>query len=387
MSDLYNFNENQKNYPSNRDYNRAYGIGDDLEDTKYFGNPSYDSSRLGRITMSPRELENFRNEELQRLKNKDRYQGQLNQMREERSLDLQAGKDFFQSLYNSGEGAIGKTAFGNVRQERSGDLADILQRRRDALGGLDSTEGNALREASLRGLTSQQQSSARNLRGSLGNLRGGAAAAAQADLANQGQNQRAQMEQDLLLQNVNIRNQALNDFEGTLSRAEQDELSRQQYNQAQAAREMSARGGAQLGFANLGQAERNQLFGQINAENQADATRASGGGGGMCFITTAVCDYLGIPDDENNTILNVFRKFRDEHMGGKESDLVKEYYRIAPLMKDQLECDYKELHNIAVTEIIPAYYCIRTDQPEDAKNIYLGMVTRLAGKYEIGLEL
>lgn len=52
----------------------------------------------------------------------------------------------------------------------------------------------------------------------------------------------------------------------------------------------------------------------------------------LCFITTAVCDTLGRPDDCYE--LNSFRKFRDNYLlkqpGGKAQ--VQEYYLIAPLI-------------------------------------------------------
>lgn len=61
--------------------------------------------------------------------------------------------------------------------------------------------------------------------------------------------------------------------------------------------------------------------------------------GGFCFITTAVCEHMGLPDDCSE--LQTLRNFRDTYMtkgvGAKaRAKLVKEYYEVAPGIVDGL---------------------------------------------------
>lgn len=112
------------------------------------------------------------------------------------------------------------------------------------------------------------------------------------------------------------------------------------------------------------------------ANKQADAqARAAGGGGGMCFITTAICETLGLPDD--NPILNTFRKFRDEQLGGKQA--VQEYYEVAPKIIARIkelgaEDTYYEILSIW---LIPALQAIHNKDYRLAEEIYTEMVCNL----------
>lgn len=114
------------------------------------------------------------------------------------------------------------------------------------------------------------------------------------------------------------------------------------------------------------------------AKEQANATRAAGGGGGGCFITTAVCDYAGLPDD--CAFLNTFRKFRDEHMGGKDSETLKQYYAEAPAIVEKVNA-HAEKDNIwaVVLELylVPAFFFIMKNQIEEAKEVYTQMFNYL----------
>lgn len=114
------------------------------------------------------------------------------------------------------------------------------------------------------------------------------------------------------------------------------------------------------------------------AERTAAATPSSGGGS-MCFITTAVCDTLGLPDD--NAILNDFRKFRDEHMGGKKG--LAKYYEIAPKIVAAIDgVDSDEIYyDILITWLLPALKCIRAGEIKEAENIYTLMVISLENDY------
>lgn len=73
----------------------------------------------------------------------------------------------------------------------------------------------------------------------------------------------------------------------------------------------------------------------IEAQRAAQAQTADSGG--MCFITTAVCEYMNLPDDCEE--LQILRKFRDEYLL-KDEELKKyvdEYYSLAPGIKTALE--------------------------------------------------
>lgn len=286
--------------------------------SKFQGTPTVNTNRFGEIPLSQKETARLREREIDEAQRRQRVLAERELIRQDRDKDLSAGRDFFDRIYGSGGGqdSLGKKAFySDIRDTRSNELRDILSRQKDlttttsdigealkrrraALGGLDSVEGQALREQAMRGLLSQQDSARRNLRGSLGNLRGPAAAAAAAQLEQQAGVQQSQLEQDLLLKNYQIQQEALGNFEqaaqaeearianrlGQLGQAtfqlEQDELARQKFNISQAGRELAARAGSELGFANLGVAERNQILGQLAAEDLAEATEQSGGGGG-----------------------------------------------------------------------------------------------------------
>lgn len=119
------------------------------------------------------------------------------------------------------------------------------------------------------------------------------------------------------------------------------------------------------------------------AEKQADATAKSGGGGGGggCFITTAVCEGLGMGD--NNIILNTFRKFRDDFMGGKNSAELKEYYRIAPLIVPHIAGKKEVLAEILSGYLLPAYGALREGRAKDAHDLYKQMVINLKKTYSI----
>lgn len=51
---------------------------------------------------------------------------------------------------------------------------------------------------------------------------------------------------------------------------------------------------------------------------------------GLCFLTTAACDYMGLPDDCYE--LQTLRDFRDNFLCSYDegAELVEEYYRVAP---------------------------------------------------------
>ncbi len=92
----------------------------------------------------------------------------------------------------------------------------------------------------------------------------------------------------------------------------------------------------------------------------------SGGGGGWCFITTAVCDFEGLADDCDT--LQILRGFRDGYMTQNDDtkNLVKQYYSEAPAIveaiakRDDKEIIYRQMRdtfiNPCVTLITAGHY-------------------------------
>jgi len=119
-------------------------------------------------------------------------------------------------------------------------------------------------------------------------------------------------------------------------------------------------------------------------KQSADATRAagrSGGGGGGCFITTAVCEFLGLPDD--NAFLNAFRRFRDEYMGGKHSEELKEYYALADKLGPLIKNDDKILTQVLSAYLVPCFLYIKENDNEKVRSRYKQMIAFLKTVYGI----
>lgn len=104
-----------------------------------------------------------------------------------------------------------------------------------------------------------------------------------------------------------------------------------------------------------------------------------------CYITTAVCDTLGLPDDCDE--LTTLRWFRDEVMertqAGREE--VAEYYRTAPkivkAINERPDSDalYRRLY---LTSIQPAVLAVRRGHMQAAHTLYCEMVNSLNRLFE-----
>lgn len=114
----------------------------------------------------------------------------------------------------------------------------------------------------------------------------------------------------------------------------------------------------------------------VHRQTSQKSSRKSKG----CFITTAVCEYFGKPDDCYE--LTRLREFRDKWLintsGGEE--LIKEYYKIAPrivcnisLASDKDEI-YSQLWNKYISICLEH---IENMEYEECKNCYIDMVKSL----------
>jgi hypothetical protein len=189
-----------------------------------------------------------------------REQALRSQAEQSRQADMAAGR-------KRGEELFGNNALGNIEGRRAAEVADLINQRKSQLGGLSQEEQNAFRSQALGGIQQSQQDQQRQLMARLGasGLRGGAAAAQQANLAKEALKQQAQAEQNLFTQNIDRRRQALDAYEGSMGRARQEEL-------GLLAKEKGGVLQTELGQAAMGSQERGAALSQ--AAGEAAAKRA-----------------------------------------------------------------------------------------------------------------
>ncbi|HEY9662789.1 MAG TPA: CFI-box-CTERM domain-containing protein [Allocoleopsis sp.] len=111
---------------------------------------------------------------------------------------------------------------------------------------------------------------------------------------------------------------------------------------------------------------------------QSRAGRRSGKPKGFCFITTACCEFYGLPDDCRE--LETLRKYRDEYMMGhpEREPLVREYYSIAPEIVERIKArkDAAEIFDVfRNVYIIPAVECVESCKYDEALDIYKMLVS------------
>jgi len=101
---------------------------------------------------------------------------------------------------------------------------------------------------------------------------------------------------------------------------------------------------------------------------------SSSGPSSACFLTTAIVERRGEAD--NGETLTKLRTFRDTFMGGKESDDLKEYYDIAPLIIKAIPQDHSDWNWIE-SQIDLSVKEIDNHEYHTAYNIYKSMVLKL----------
>lgn len=203
--------------------------------------------------------------------------------RSEIKRDLEEGRKFGKSIV--ADGSLGRVDK-KVEEKRSGDIQDVIDRRRAALKGFDDSEISA-RRAEAKGQIDKQTETARrrlqSIQGQTG-VRGGAAGAGISNILEQGLQTRADFERDLFLANVQQKRDALNSFETSVTTAESVEASRRaanieldKFNLQQQANEKFAQQSTALGFAQLGVADRSA---DKSSAAAIEAAKHAGGGGG-----------------------------------------------------------------------------------------------------------
>lgn len=104
----------------------------------------------------------------------------------------------------------------------------------------------------------------------------------------------------------------------------------------------------------------------------------------LCYITTAVCESLGKPD--NCYELELLRNYRDKYLIEENAgrDIVQQYYNIAPTIVKRISKrnDAKEIYNRIWTDYLtPCIQLIEEDEKEACKEVYSDMVHDLQKKY------
>lgn len=104
----------------------------------------------------------------------------------------------------------------------------------------------------------------------------------------------------------------------------------------------------------------------------------------LCYITTAVCESLGKPDDCHE--LQVLRNYRDEYLMESEEgkDIVMKYYDIAPTIVKRINQteDAKQIYRDIYTDyLVPCIQLAESQKLEECKETYRSMVQELQNKY------
>lgn len=107
----------------------------------------------------------------------------------------------------------------------------------------------------------------------------------------------------------------------------------------------------------------------------------------LCFITTAVCEFEGKPDDCAE--LTAFRGFRDGWLADQPDGraLTEEYYRIAPAVVTAIDyCDDRAAVYGAIRSdyLQPCYDALGRADFAACKDTYVRMVRTLQKRYHIG---
>ena len=108
-----------------------------------------------------------------------------------------------------------------------------------------------------------------------------------------------------------------------------------------------------------------------------------------CFITTIVCDILGMED--NSSVLNTLRSFRDNVLQKDEKykEVLYEYDTVGPIISRNLSVDFvdkedKELPNAMLDYfILPTVELVNNKKYDEAVNKYIKMVNSLKDYYAI----
>lgn len=106
-----------------------------------------------------------------------------------------------------------------------------------------------------------------------------------------------------------------------------------------------------------------------------------------CYVTTAVCETFGKPD--NCYELELFRNYRDTYLMSRENGeaMIQEYYNLAPTIVKHInkKTDRKEIYaDIWDTYLAPCMRMIENGENEACRELYVHMVRDLWKTYAHG---
>lgn len=125
----------------------------------------------------------------------------------------------------------------------------------------------------------------------------------------------------------------------------------------------------------------NQMLQQMREAENARNNQQNNGG---CFVTTAVCDSFGKPDDCAE--LTAFRNFRDGWLAAQPDgkNLIAEYYSVAPKIVEKINrlADAAQIYeNIWRKYLSPCLAFIERSENLACKDKYVEMVRELKSRY------
>ena len=198
------------------------------------------------------------------------FQRRLGQLRAEREKDLAAGRERGEELF--GEGRLGRVEAGVPAGTQR-----LVEERRAGLGGLTSQQQTQARERARQGITEQSQTELARLRGILGRqgrqLDDPSAVAQQRRILERAQRVGGGVERDLALADISLQEQRRQQLESITGRAETGDLNRALINLQQQQRETAGQLQTEFGLAGLGSTERFGLR-QLQAAEEQQATQA-----------------------------------------------------------------------------------------------------------------
>lgn len=133
-----------------------------------------------------------------------------------------------------------------------------------------------------------------------------------------------------------------------------------------------------------------EAYSRTNSSRENMYNNSCGHQGSGCYITTALCQILGYPD--NNYYLNILRKFRDTELktNPKYLPLLITYDMIGPQIANGLRNDkdaYAVAKQLFENYISKSVSAIEVEEPEIAINIYCAMTEALAEKYGLNTNI
>jgi hypothetical protein len=180
---------------------------------------------------------------------------------------------------------VGRLKEGQFETGPSADVQEILKRRRAALEGFSGKETEERRAKGVEeiGRASEQQRRRLQAIQARTGVRGGTAAAQQAQGLQQALKGRADFERDLFLANEQAKRDALSSYEGSVLASERSEFEKKsanvslsQFNLQQAAQERFGQISTSLGFAQL-------VEGDVASQRAAEAAKAAAAASAGCF--------------------------------------------------------------------------------------------------------